>query len=79
MTEKKYNPETEQMEEITPDKGFRNLVEEFYSRIGKKFSVSWDTSQRPAVPKIKEEELPSDVSMTEVETVLNDMKAEGWF
>lgn len=75
----KYNPNTEQLEEETPDKGLKNTIDEFYSRIGDKFPINWDTSSRPALPKIKREDLPSDVTVSDVETVLNNMKADGWF
>jgi len=75
----KYSPEKEKMVSQSPDKGFSNLVNEFYSRIGQQFPIKWDKNQRPALPQIEKENLPSDVSMSDVETVLNNMKADGWF
>lgn len=73
-----YNPDQDTLTE-KPEKGFDNLVQEFYSRVGEKFPVTWKTEKGMAVPEIETENLPDGVTETDVETVLQNMKADGWF
>jgi len=74
----RYSPDKEKMTN-PPRKGLENLIEELYNRVGTRFPVEWDTSGDLAVPEVEKEDLPSDVSMSDVEIVLNEMKADGWF
>jgi len=73
-----YNPDTEKMEKA-PSKGMENLIKEFYNRLGTRIPVEWKTTETRALPSVEKEQLPSDISISDVETVLNNMKAEGWF
>lgn len=76
---KRYNPSKDVVEEVKPDNGLRNTIEEFYSRVGKRFPVNWNINQRPAYPVFDTADLPDGVTEQDVEQVLSNMKADGWF
>jgi len=78
MTKKQYNPSTEALKS-KPRKGFNNLVEEFYSRIGQRFPVTWKQQNGVATPEIDTDQLPDGITESDVENVLNNMKTDGWF
>lgn len=75
---KRFNPSSGTLEE-KPRNGFDNLVEEFYDRIGHRFPLEWKQENGIAVPEIESEKLPEEVSESDVKTVLNNMKNDGWF
>ena len=49
---------------------------EFYDRIGGKFPVLWPSGSR-AEPIIETDDLPRDVSESDIETALTNMKQDG--
>ena len=75
---KVFNAEIGKLEK-KPSKGFNNLVEEFYSRIGERFPVRWIDQNGIKVPQIDPDDLPEEVSETDIENILNEMKLERWF
>lgn len=78
MTHKVYHSEKEKLVENSKT-DFEDLVEEFYRRVGEKWQIQWVKRNNHYTPKIKKDDLPENISMKEVEKVLNSMKNDGWF
>lgn len=53
-------------------------AEELYSRVGARFPVKWP-GDNPRQPIVDSNDLPSGVSMSDVETALSNMKSDGVF
>lgn len=76
-----YNRETEKLEEtdnrsghpLPPKTDSLEVAEEIYDRVGERFPIDWDMGYK-GEPEI---EITDDISKSDVESVLNNLKAEG--
>lgn len=84
MTKKRYdNPNETLTDQLThSDTPANATVDELaaglYSRVGERFKVDWAPWAR-GEPIVHLNTLPDGVNETDVETALNDMKADGLF
>lgn len=70
MVKKKFNKSKGKFEDKQPDVNPTEIAEEIYKDVGKRFPITWKNGK----PHIETDNLPKDVSLSDIEKSLNKSK-----